>query len=102
MQLNWVAGRSQSDSRLLTYDDIKDLSDAERCVAWNEIIANANGYCFRNAGLRGYFNHKCSWYSPNSSADAGGGLSGDDVRMKNVTFLQENTDEWYRYNLLLD
>ena len=78
----------------MTIEDIRDLSDAEKCIAWNEIVAANNGYVFKNSGLRDYFN-SCSWYTPDPNASASGGLSG--VASENVTLLQENTSEWWRH-----
>ena len=83
-----------SNSRLLSESEVNALTDAERCIAWNEIIAASNGYAFKNSGLANYF-AGCSWYSRNPSADGGGNLSSN--ASKNVKLLQSKTSEWWKH-----
>ena len=73
-------------------NDLASLSDAERCIAWNEIIASSNGYCFKNSGLREYFDD-CSWYYPVSGASPAGNLT--DAGKHNVELLKSMTDSWW-------
>ena len=40
------------NSRYYSEAEVAALTDAERCIAWNEIIAASNGYSFKNSGLR--------------------------------------------------
>lgn len=83
---------ADSNARYLSADEVASLSDAERCVAWNEIIAASNGYAFKNSGLANYF-AGCSWYARNPNADSGGNLS--DAARANVELLQAYTDGWW-------
>lgn len=73
-------------------NDLASLSDAERCIAWNEIIASSNGYRFKNSGLREYF-EGCSWYSPVSGASPAGNLTA--AGKHNVELLKSMTDSWW-------
>ena len=83
-----------SNTRKLEASDIKDLSDAELCIAYNEIIASSNGYLFKNTGLNTYFTSYChSWYRANASAEAGGNLQSPAA--ENVEFLKSHTDPRY-------
>ena len=83
-----------SSTRKLGASDIKDLSDAELCVAYNEIIAASNGYLFKNPGLNTYFTSYChSWYRANAYAEAGGDLQSPAA--ENVEFLKEHIDPRY-------
>ena len=83
-----------SNTRKLEASDIKDLSDAELCIAYNEIIASSNGYLFKNTGLNTYFTSYChSWYRANASAEAGGNLQSPAA--ENVEFLKAHTDPRY-------
>lgn len=69
----------ESNARVYTDSEIASLSDAELCIAWNEIIAANSGYVFKNSGLNDYFN-SCSWYSPSGgSGNAPGGVAGENV-----------------------
>ena len=81
-----------SNSRYLSADEVAALSDAERCVAWNEIIAASNGYAFMNSGLANYF-AGCSWYYRNPGADGGGDLT--DAGRANVDLLKAYTSSWW-------
>lgn len=81
-----------SNTRVLSQGEINTLSDAEKCIAWNEIIAASNGYVFKNSGLRNYFN-SCSWYHPDPNAGAGGSLSS--AAQANVNALQASVDSWW-------
>ena len=81
-----------SNTRYLSDSEVSALSDAERCIAWNEIIAASNGYAFKNSGLAAYFN-KCSWYSPNPGASGMGDLT--DAGRANVDLLKSYTDSWW-------
>ena len=81
-----------SNDRALTDEEIRSLSDAERCIAWNEIIAASSGYQFKNSGLRSYFN-ACSWYRP-VAGGSGGAPSG--VAGQNVQRLQSATSDWWK------
>lgn len=81
-----------SSTRRITKSEAAALTDAERCIAWNEIIAASNGYSFKNSGLRNYFK-SCSWYSAKSNAAAGGDLS--KVESDNVELLKSMTDKWW-------
>lgn len=82
-----------SNSRALSASEVSALTEAERCIAWNEIIASSNGYVFKNSGLKQYFNN-CSWYYPRSGADPGGNLSS--VAAGNVKLLQDKTGSWWK------
>lgn len=84
---------ADSNARYLSAEEVASLSDAERCVAWNEIIASSNGYAFKNSGLANYF-AGCSWYVRNPNADSGGNLS--DAARANVELLQAYTDGWWK------
>ena len=86
-----------SNSRVLSADEIRVLSDAELCIAWNEIIA-VKGYVFKNEGLRAYFSG-CSWYHPDPQA--AGDLSGlSEAARTNVENLQAALrDSWWRERL---
>ena len=81
-----------SNSRYLTDSEVAALSDAERCIAWNEIIAASNGYAFMNSGLAEYF-AGCSWYYRNPGASAGGNLT--DAGNANVELLKAYTSSWW-------
>ncbi|BCN31607.1 YARHG domain-containing protein [Anaeromicropila herbilytica] len=59
---------SDSDSRYLTDDDLKDLSKDELSLARNEIFAR-HGYIFDSEELQSYFEAK-DWYSPVYSSDS--------------------------------
>ncbi|MGN0262163.1 MAG: YARHG domain-containing protein [Eggerthellaceae bacterium] len=82
----------EGNTRYYSADELESLSDAERCIAWNEIIASSNGYCFKNSGLREYFN-SCSWYHPVSGASPAGNLS--DAGKHNVQLLKSMTNGWW-------
>lgn len=82
-----------SNNTALSESQVRALSDAERCVAWNEIIAAANGYEFKNSGLRSYFNDYCSWYTPSASSNGTGNLS--TTASKNIDLLKRYTDNWW-------
>ena len=84
---------SDSNSRYLSSSEVAALSDAERCIAWNEIIASSNGYAFKNSGLASYFAN-CSWYTRNPGASSGGNLN--DAGRANVELLQSYTDSWWK------
>ena len=81
-----------SNSRYLTDSEVAALSDAERCIAWNEIIAASNGYAFMNSGLAEYF-AGCSWYYRNPGASAAGNLT--DAGSANVELLKAYTSSWW-------
>ena len=81
-----------SNSRYLSESEVAALSDAERCIAWNEIIAASNGYAFMNSGLADYF-AGCSWYYRNPGASAGGNLT--DAGSANVDLLKAYTSSWW-------
>lgn len=84
-----------SNTRLIDTAEITALSDAERCVAWNEIIAASDGYEFKNAGLNDYFVNDCTaWYVPRAGA-VGGGLTAE--ASKNVENLKLHTDDWWKH-----
>ena len=82
----------EGSTRRLSRSDISGLSDAEKCIAWNEIIAASNGYAFKNSGLANYFNG-CSWYHRDPNASGSGNLSPDE--QANVDLLKANTDSWW-------
>ena len=84
---------ADSNSRYLNSNEVAALSDAERCIAWNEIIAASNGYAFKNSGLASYFGN-CSWYTRNPGASSGGNLN--DAGRANVELLQSYTDSWWK------
>jgi transcriptional regulator with PAS, ATPase and Fis domain len=84
---------ADSNSRYLSSSEVAALSDAERCIAWNEIIASSNGYAFKNSGLAHYF-AGCSWYYRNPGASSGGNLN--DAGRSNVELLQSYTDSWWK------
>ena len=88
---------ADSNTRVLSSDEIARLTDAELCIAWNEIIAS-KGYVFKNEGLRTYFS-SCSWYTADPSA--AGDTSGlSDAAGVNVRNLQEALrDSWWREKL---
>lgn len=81
------------NSRYYSESEVAALTDAERCVAWNEIIAASNGYSFMNSGLRAYFGG-CSWYYPVSGASSGGSLTS--AGSANVELLQAYTSSWWK------
>ena len=81
-----------SNTRRLSVSEVSALSDAERCIAWNEIIAASNGYAFKNSGLAAYFN-SCSWYHRDPSASGSGNLSAE--ASANVDLLKSKTDGWW-------
>ena len=81
-----------SNTRRLSEKEVSALSDAERCIAWNEIIAASNGYSFKNGGLSEYFDN-CSWYHRDSSASGAGNLSAEATA--NIDLLKSKTDEWW-------
>lgn len=83
----------RSNVEALTDAQIAALSDAERCVAWNEIIASAVGYEFKNSGLKTYFNDYCSWYKPSGGVDNTNNLS--KVENENIERLKRATDSWW-------
>ena len=83
---------SDSNTRYLSENEVAELSDAERCIAWNEIIAASNGYAFVNSGLADYF-AGCSWYHRNPGADAGGNLT--EIGAANVELLKSYTSSWW-------
>lgn len=83
-----------SNDRLLSQGEIDALSDAERCIAWNEIIASSNGYAFKNSALASYFG-SCNWYHRDPNASSSGNLSGNAAR--NVDMLQNSTSEWWKH-----
>lgn len=88
---------ADSNSRVLTDDEISRLTDAELCIAWNEIIA-VKGYVFKNEGLRNYFFSR-SWYQ--ADYNAAGDTNGlGEVAGINVAKLQAALrDTWWRYSL---
>lgn len=81
------------NSRYYSEAEVAALSDAERCVAWNEIIAASNGYSFMNSGLRAYFAN-CSWYYEVPGASNGGNLTS--AGAANVELLQAYTNSWWK------
>ena len=81
-----------SNTRRLSKSEVSALSDAERCIAWNEIIAASNGYAFKNSGLASYFN-SCSWYHRDPSASGSGNLTAE--ASANVELLKSKTDSWW-------
>ncbi len=84
-----------SNSRYLSDDEIYALNDAERCVAYNEIIASANGYTFKNSGLFNYFSTNCSsWYVSRGGSGSTDTLS--DAGRSNVDRLKNATDGWWK------
>lgn len=88
-----------SNSRLYSYSEISGLTDAEKCIAWNEIVASSNGYAFRNQGLASYFD-KCSWYRCNPGASIDGNLPEGSTAKRNIYLLQEAcSDSWYKEKL---
>lgn len=56
-----------SDSRVLTDEDLKGLSKEQLALARNEIFAR-HGYVFKENTFKQYFQNK-SWYKPNPSYD---------------------------------
>ncbi|MBQ9004387.1 MAG: YARHG domain-containing protein [Eggerthellaceae bacterium] len=82
----------EGSTRRLTESDIAGLTDAEKCIAWNEIIAASNGYAFKNSGLASYFD-RCSWYHRNPNASGSGDLNSDQAA--NVELLKSRTDGWW-------
>ena len=82
-----------SNSRAVTVDEIMALNDAERNIAYNEIIAAWSGYSFKNSGLASYFTNNCSsWYTPSGGS---GGLP-PGVAGENVELIKSYTDSWYK------
>lgn len=81
------------NSRYYSEAEVASLTDAERCIAWNEIIAASNGYDFMNSGLRAYFAN-CSWYYPVAGASGGGNLTS--AGSANVELLQAYTSSWWK------
>ena len=86
---------ADSNSRYLSDEEVAALSDAERCVAWNEIIAAETGYTFKNSGLSSYFNNHCSeWYR--SSGGSGGTEELSAAGRSNVSMLKDYTSGWWK------
>lgn len=86
---------ADSNTRYLSEDEVANLSDAERCVAWNEIIAAETGYSFKNSGLASYFNNHCSgWYR--SSGGSGGTEDLSAAGRANVSLLKDYTSGWWK------
>ena len=83
-----------SNTRRLSTSEVAALTDAERCIAWNEIIAASNGYMFKNSGLASYFN-SCSWYHPVQGAGGGGSLTSE--ASDNVNLLKSYTSDWWQH-----
>ena len=84
-----------SNTRSISDDEINALSNAERCIAYNEIIASANGYSFKNSGLSAYFNDNCkSWYVSLGGSGGTEGLSAE--AQDNVNRLKNATDGWWK------
>ena len=83
---------ADSNTRAISREEAQALTDAERCIAWNEIIASASGYQFKNGGLRSYFS-SCSWYHPVSGASPSPPAG---VAASNVSLLQGMTDGWWK------
>lgn len=84
-----------SNSRRLSASEVSGLSDGERCVAWNEIIAAANGYEFKNGGLENYFTDYCSWYHGVPGASGSANLSAE--ANANIQLLKDHTDSWWQH-----
>ncbi|HAM16432.1 MAG TPA: hypothetical protein DCP91_11390 [Eggerthellaceae bacterium] len=82
-----------SNDRRLSEAEVRALSDAERCIAWNEIIAASNGYAFKNGGLADYFSNHCSWYHRTPGASGNGNLNS--AGAANVELLKRYTDGWW-------
>lgn len=82
-----------SNTTALTESQVRALSDAERCIAWNEIIAAANGYVFKNSGLKNYFTDYCAWYQPSAGSNGTSNLSS--TANKNIEMLKRYTDSWW-------
>lgn len=81
----------EGNTRVYSDSEISSLSDAELCIAWNEIIAANSGYVFKNSGLNDYFN-SCSWYHPTGgSGNAPGGAGGENVAKLKAHL----TDSWW-------
>ena len=86
---------ADSNTRYLSEDEVAALSDAERCVAWNEIIASETGYSFKNSGLSSYFNNHCSeWYR--SRGGSGGTEELSAAGRSNVSLLKDYTSGWWK------
>lgn len=84
----------ESNTYELSESAVRALSDAERCVAWNEIIASANGYEFKNSGLSDYFNDNCAWYHPDPASNGSSGLT--KVANDNIELLKRYTESWWK------
>lgn len=84
----------ESNTYELSESAVRALSDAERCIAWNEIIASANGYEFKNSGLKAYFNDYCAWYTPDPGSNGSGGLT--KVANDNIELLKRYTESWWK------
>ena len=84
-----------SNTRYISDDEINALSNAERCIAYNEIIASASGYSFKNSGLAEYFNNNCkSWYVSRGGSGGTEGLTAEG--QDNVNRLKNATDGWWK------
>ena len=58
-----ITGRfPQASERLLTFDDVRNLSKTDLKIMRNEIFAR-RGYIFKTSDMKTYFEYQ-SWYSP--------------------------------------
>lgn len=74
----------ESSTRLLTYDDIRGLTNNELTIMRNEIFAR-HGYAFKTPWLLDHFS-QFSWYRPLYS-DVGSQLS--EIERSNVRFIKQ-------------
>ncbi|MEH7304535.1 YARHG domain-containing protein [Neobacillus drentensis] len=75
-----------SDKRVMSVEDIANLTKGQLRLARNEIYAR-HGYIFKSQDLQTYFSSK-SWYHPDHSFDG----SLNEVEKENVDFIKERED----------
>jgi membrane-associated protein TcaA len=72
-----------ASTKLLTADDIKGLSDSDKKIMKNEILAR-HGFIFKDKEMKDYFSGQ-NWYKPKSSS-VDNLLS--DIEKKNLEFIK--------------
>ena len=75
-----------SDKRVMSEEDIANLTKSQLRLARNEIYAR-HGYIFKSQDLQKYFSSK-SWYHPDHSFDG----SLNEVEKENVNFIKARED----------
>ena len=80
-----------SDTRMITKDDIEDLSQEELRIARNEIYAR-HGRKFKDDSLQAYF-ESCSWYEGTIEADAFTENMLSDIERANANLIADREKE---------